>query len=678
MKSIYFRAVLLGGLIAAAAPAVAAIDKHRPQDDAAIAFRGQSVTIDVLANDPDIVASTRLLIVLPPATGTAAVSNRRVVYTPAPGFSGRDSFSYMVKTGRRTGFARVTVDVRDGITLAGRVTDTASGGATTTVLARVGTEVFQSQAAADGTFQIGITGESGDMVRLESHSAGIALASIVGPLGRLAAEAGPDGVLTRGENSRVQLTPVSSALAYLLQLANEGAPVADEDRFRAAHDAMDIAVLGEMAAAVRLVADGDFALPDGVADTMALISDTDAYREFVDGVRATGSSAFNDALDDILADPEVALAAGQGDFAGGRTALMTAAPGTIRTGTLLGERLELAVDGTGRFLLPSADPVTGLAWQLDDGGARVMLDQPRIWQSTYVVRDGQQVLYTSSLDGFDVRLLDDAGATGRQLLGVTEHYTYAYPDNPEYPDVHRSFPFVTLWYLDGIEIPFQPGEFPATRGLAYAGASGPYAVHQFDAGGGSVLDDGQGFTWSLDGGRLQVTYDDGSAAEFRRILQDARKGDGVLGLFALADGSGKSHYSLSTVRDGSLVFDAAAMVGAWRSGIDVSKPIHDFTDHGIYVVLEEDGTGFQVHVDEHGTARYRLVWWIEEETLVMRRYQLNGRQFFERRWVPLARDGDRIYVHEEQWSNSSFEDPPQLMLLSRHANFFDLVAPPGP
>ena len=50
----------------------------------------------------------------------------------------------------------------------------------------------------------------------------------------------------------------------------------------------------------------------------------------------------------------------------------------------------------------------------------------------------------------------------------------------------------------------------------------------------------------------------------------------------------------------------------------------------------------------------------------------------ERRWVPLSRDGQRIYVHEELWMDRDAWGPAGLVLESQRPNFYDVEAPPLP
>ncbi|MGI5226580.1 Ig-like domain-containing protein [Actinoallomurus sp. CA-142502] len=71
--------------------------------------QGKAVSVPVLANDtanaPTISSVTK------PAAGTATISGGNVVYTPAPGFVGTDTFDYTIDTACGSSTAKVTVDV---------------------------------------------------------------------------------------------------------------------------------------------------------------------------------------------------------------------------------------------------------------------------------------------------------------------------------------------------------------------------------------------------------------------------------------------------------------------------------------------------------------------------------------------------------------------------------------
>lgn len=83
------------------------------RDDTATVSSGASVSIDVLANDNDPEGGTlSLASVTAPASGTAVISGNQIIYTPAAGFSGADTFRYSVNDGQGgTASALVTVSV---------------------------------------------------------------------------------------------------------------------------------------------------------------------------------------------------------------------------------------------------------------------------------------------------------------------------------------------------------------------------------------------------------------------------------------------------------------------------------------------------------------------------------------------------------------------------------------
>ena len=82
--------------------------------DSASCFRDGKVTISVLSNDSDPDGgpfSLSVIGVSAPARGTASVLGGQVVYQPAPGFSGTDSFNYTVSDGMKTATASVAVNI---------------------------------------------------------------------------------------------------------------------------------------------------------------------------------------------------------------------------------------------------------------------------------------------------------------------------------------------------------------------------------------------------------------------------------------------------------------------------------------------------------------------------------------------------------------------------------------
>ena len=82
-------------------------------DDSATTTEGVAVSVTVLANDADPAgAALSVVDVTPPAHGTAVRQpDGTVKYTPAPVFTGTDSFRYTIAAADRTASATVTVTV---------------------------------------------------------------------------------------------------------------------------------------------------------------------------------------------------------------------------------------------------------------------------------------------------------------------------------------------------------------------------------------------------------------------------------------------------------------------------------------------------------------------------------------------------------------------------------------
>ncbi|WP_440106629.1 Ig-like domain-containing protein [Streptosporangium sp. H16] len=97
-----------------AAPAIQIADGQsisptRAVNDTATAGQGTAVSVPVLANDT--ATSPTISGVTQPAHGTATISGGNVVYTPATGLGGTDTFTYTVTTACGTSTATVTVVV---------------------------------------------------------------------------------------------------------------------------------------------------------------------------------------------------------------------------------------------------------------------------------------------------------------------------------------------------------------------------------------------------------------------------------------------------------------------------------------------------------------------------------------------------------------------------------------
>lgn len=82
------------------------------QNDTAATTEGNAVTIAVLANDTDADGDTLTISNTSGVNGSAAISGDNIIFTPASGFSGTETFSYTINDGNgATDTASVTVTV---------------------------------------------------------------------------------------------------------------------------------------------------------------------------------------------------------------------------------------------------------------------------------------------------------------------------------------------------------------------------------------------------------------------------------------------------------------------------------------------------------------------------------------------------------------------------------------
>lgn len=205
-------------------------------DDAATLDWRSSALVDVLANDSASRGALSLVSVEAPAHGAAAVEDGKLRYTPADGFFGSDSLRYTVRAedSGATASAMLAISVQARLTLSGTITDAPIANAAVTV--QVG--VASLTDAANGT---------------------------------VSATALPS----------LNATHWSSADAALRARALGGSLPASAEDMAASDAAVRAQDLESLAIAVNLIADGGATLPNGVADSFALLLDGAATQAFV-------------------------------------------------------------------------------------------------------------------------------------------------------------------------------------------------------------------------------------------------------------------------------------------------------------------------------------------------------------------------------------------------------------
>lgn len=684
--------------VQAARPGPAPVLQAKAVNDVAVTAVGRSVTVDVLANDGAIGGIRVMFLLRQARNGTASIVNGMAVYVPAPGFTGRDSFRYFAKGTLGNAYGTVTVDVGQALVLSGKVTDGPIANATVNV--SVDGHAFTTQADANGSYNLEVIGTTGGMVTMGAQGSAaqpaVNFLSVVGDFDRLQAEAGADGTLTRDENNQVQVTNVSTAQAYLLQLANGGAPITTDMQLVTAREGLDNGQLLQQAAAIKLVVDGGYALPAGVTDTLALISDPAAMSGFIATVNANDPAAFTAAIAEIAVDPNLTVPTIANDLVGTYTLVYDLGkPGTVSNGYIQGHRVTLNADGTGSYVNSAPNTNPSVTWSYDNGRAIIIPNAPIVGTSyEFVPGVPGQVRTLTTATRYEISKLFDGN--GRDTLAISSTVNYSYPDNPTLPGGSRSGTSTNTGIRDdqGI-LPIVAADLPGTTRAAWV-ADTPYRnsnftgidLFTFSAGGIGQRQDGSTFTWTVDAlGRLLVVFADGDQASYALINQDGRAGEGIAGEWRSSAGARSAGTSMSMEVDGSQ-FTATNAQQQWRSGFYVSRSAAGTGD--FFIVLDAAQIGFQVGYNPAGAGfPTPLGWTVNGGVLDATQYRNGSNQpvhfctagvngcyiYLLRRWRPIANDGDRAYVIEELIYDIDRDG--DLDVTNQRANFYDVaVAPP--
>nr|WP_255527549.1 Ig-like domain-containing protein [Luteimonas sp. MC1828] len=683
-----------------------AVTVIQAEPDQALVATGRSVMIDARANDAGAGPASTLRVHVPPAHGSVRVVGGQFEYTPAPGFTGRDSFSYLIKGTRSLGTATVTVDVGKPLVLRGKVTDSPIVNAS--VQASVDGNSFSAQADANGDYSLEIIGLDGGMVTLGAQGTGDqAIAnflSVAGGFDRLLAEAGADGQLTRDENNQVQVTNVSTAQAYLMQLASGGLPINNDAALEVAREAIDNGQLLTASAAIKLAVDGGFALPDGTTDTLALLSAPGALQAFLEDVEEQAPGALAEAIVAIASDPDLTVPSDEEDMVGTYTLVYDlGVPGTVNTGYIQGARLTLDADGGGEMLLAAPNANPAVTWSFDSvTGRAVVVPVSPVVVVGFEIVNNVQVRRDSVTSRYEVARLFEGN--GRDTLAVTSTVDYWYPENPGIPSGSTSGTASNVGVRDGQgTLAFSSGEIAgSSRSMAisdtpYATANNTGAeLFTFAANGSGVRADGLAFTWQIDPlGRLQVADAAGSSATYARVSSDGRGAEGLAVDWTSPIGRRSATLQISAIADG-FAFTPASAQADWLSGQNISRTAYMANNTGFYILLRGAGLGWTLSTGEGYATPTPGGWSVQGGVMDFTLYRngshapvhwcqvgVNGCYvFLARRWRPVGADAGRVYVIEEfLWDTDGDGD---LDVTSQRGNFYDTqgavppfsVAPP--
>jgi len=611
------------------------------------------------------------------------------------------------------GFSTEMVKIVQGpcraLTLQGQVTDSPIANATVT--ATVGDRSYEAVADENGNYELRVVARSNDeFVRLSATGSEaqpqVQFESLLGSAGRLIGDAGSDGVLSASENAQTDVTHFTTAQFALMVEANQGALPTDDAGLALLTEGISSDALVQGAALIQLVVDGGATLPDGVTDTLALLTSPEATQTFIaslpDGVL---EQAIANVADSTPAS--VAFAAGNipGEYAlyypsplgsirsvdGGAVALLQIDTGLGDSGTLQWYDSNLIAD-------------TSALWSLADGVITVTPATRRVqFISTgfcdMPTGDSDLVMRIVEALKWELRRIVRGDIDTVEIRTFTETHDIdpdACDDPPPPPEISTTsmlafkldaLPFAATDLAGARMLPFLVD--PAAGGFDDSSQTrfGSSAIFDFDT---RLLDAPglqPGFTAALVDGRIEATLTraDGSASyehEYRRYRSDGRKAESVLAFVTRSDGARAIARGMSVKADQSLTFDTTTAPGIYRSGVELGnlRGIGNGNEP-FFIQINDDAERSVTRTFLGPTAADepftdRRIWNVEGDQLVLHRVPGGSTGGLRTRdWLPVAIDGNRVYVRERLFFPLALDEAGSVIapLTTIRSNFYDLV-----
>jgi len=167
------------------------------------------------------------------------------------------------------------------LTLSGDVVELSTAGAPFTVTVSDGNRSYLTRINGNGyTAVLGgyPPGSPDRMITVEVRSTRVHYISVLGSRSRLSALAGADRFLTLQEQPRLRVSPFSTALAELVKFQLGGRDAANDDEFERGVGAIYAQDLSVGSALIARVASGQWALPAGYTDGLAMLQDRQYFR----------------------------------------------------------------------------------------------------------------------------------------------------------------------------------------------------------------------------------------------------------------------------------------------------------------------------------------------------------------------------------------------------------------
>lgn len=631
------------------------------QADIAAAMLNTSITLSVLANDSGTNGGVlKLVSVTAPAHGTATISGDKIVYVPSTGFIGKDSFSYTAKdagSGTLTSTAEVAVTVSAALTLSGKTVDI-PGNARVSIA--IGTKTVASSTDASGNFSAPVMLDTPEnLITITAQGSGdkafIKLISLVGD-SQQAVNAAAGTIVSADKLPGLNVNSLTTAVYAHTILKNAGAVPTTRDALDDASARIPVGEMMQTAAMLRSLTGKAGAkplrtLPSNITDTLALVTNRQAYTLFV---KTTSEATFSDEMDALAADSTL-----------GSVPLVS---------PTASKSLNFFING-GCCSLPAMEMVLN-----PDGSGSFMRDQNRIagtWRKDSVLTMELAQPYSR----FDLVMLPNFveaevqhitySVTLRQYSGTAQHgfanITYTgvdhYPHG-ELPDAPYSTSQV-LAFSDW-ESMTAPGDLSGATlagvpDVAFSPAfSVPQLIVSLAAGGGvsSPQFPGLTFGWNIQAGKLVLALNGAQTLTLGRVWASANGEEHWL--VRTSPGADYALYEAMTVRpQKGLAFTETNAVQRW-----LSSPLSNFIGTQSIVKVLADHTSGTEAVQMDGTVLPfgATSWKIEDGKLAMRSYRTptgslvsvcpEGVTCFlasERIWTLLSSDASSIVVLEFYW-----------------------------
>lgn len=263
-------------------------------DNVVLTSSGASA-IAVLANDTiTLNGKIKLDSVTAPAHGTATISGDTIVYTPAAGFAGTDTFTYTIlptvinKFAILSSTATVTVNVQKPLTLLGHVEMPEAPGVQVNV--QVGAKNYTTTTDASGNFSVpAVLDDADNLIIITAQGTGnrsnVKLVSVAGSARLALQAAGTNASVSPAVMPGLNVSYITSASYGLTRMFNNGQMPATAAAYTLAETALDEYDVLEMAKMIMMVAEKGadnqvLTLPAGVSDTLALVLDKPAFMAF--------------------------------------------------------------------------------------------------------------------------------------------------------------------------------------------------------------------------------------------------------------------------------------------------------------------------------------------------------------------------------------------------------------